>query len=164
MNIVVKISEQKLFLYKNDKIFKTYSISSSKYGEGNEENSFKTPIGKHIICEKIGGNAKIGSIFISRKNKNEIAKINYSYKNLSDKKDIITSRILRLEGLEIGKNKGFFNDKLIDTKKRYVYIHGTSEEFAIGKKVSKGCIRMKNKDIIKLFDSITNNINVNIIL
>lgn len=140
--IIISIADQKLYLHKKGKLIKTYRVSTSKYGIGNKNNSFKTPLGRHMICSKIGRKARLGSIFRNRRNTKKIAKIGSDFH-----KDLITTRILRLQGLEPGKNKG----KGIDTFYRCIYIHGTAEEHLIGKPASHGCIRMKNRDIIELF-------------
>ncbi|MFQ6092176.1 MAG: L,D-transpeptidase family protein, partial [bacterium] len=93
--------------------------------------------------------AKIGAIFKSGLNTGEIAKI---YTDSTDvQEDLITSRIMWLEGLEAGINKG----RDIDSYDRRIYIHGTPEEGLIGVPVSHGCIRMRNKDVIELFDLVS---------
>lgn len=136
MKIIISISDQKLF-FKHRKVELTYPVSTSKYGEGFEEGSMKTPLGMHEVCQKIGGRAPFGAIFKDRKFTGKIANI-----NVAKEKDIITSRILRLNGLQ---------KKNSNTRNRYIYIHGTNDEKSIGKKGSIGCIRMKNQDIIDLF-------------
>jgi len=140
----VSISQQKLFLYKKGKVLKSYYISSSKYGIGNQEGSNKTPLGLHRIAGKIGRNAVSGAIFRRRRNTGKIAK------NCNSSGDLITTRILRLKGLEKGVNKGVS----IDSFRRCIYIHGTPQEGLIGKPVSHGCIRMRNKDVTDLFDAV----------
>lgn len=125
-----------------EKIIKGYLISTSQFGSGSKVGSNKTPLGLHKIASKIGRNASFGAIFKRRRNTGKIAKIN------KDGGDLMTTRILRLEGLQKGINKG----KGIDSFKRCIYIHGTPEEKLIGKPASHGCIRMKNRDIIELFD------------
>ena len=149
--ITVDVSKQKLFLFKdvpfeNLKLIRTYPVSTSKFGVGNEKSSKKTPLGSHFIAEKIGKGAKIGTIFELRKNTGRIAKI---YTDITDiKEDLITTRILWLKGIEPGINEG----KNRDSYSRHIYIHGTPEEGLVGTPASNGCIRMKNKDIIELFD------------
>ncbi|MCD6454217.1 MAG: L,D-transpeptidase [Candidatus Aminicenantes bacterium] len=138
--IVICIDTQRLLIVENSRILKKYIISTSKYGTGNEKNSYKTPFGVHRIYKKIGDNVPLGGIFVGRKFTGRIARI-------PDSADLITTRILWLEGLEPNKNRG----KNVDTRERYIYIHGTPEEDKIGIPSSKGCIRMKNKDIIELF-------------
>tara|TARA_B110000014_G_C19997882_1_gene517071 strand:- start:357 stop:947 length:591 start_codon:yes stop_codon:yes gene_type:complete len=143
--VFVSIKEQKLYHIKNEKIINTFIISSSKYGTGNMEGSNKTPLGLHKIREKHGEKTPINGKMLGRKFYGKIAKI-HTDKSRS-KTDDVTTRIFWLEGLEKGKNKG----EGIDSYKRYIYIHGTSEEGRIGSPASHGCIRMKNKDIINLY-------------
>ena len=146
--IEVDISEQRLYVLDNNEIKASYPISSSKYGEGSQENSFKTPLGAHEIKEKIGSHTKINNIFISRINTNRSAEIIHDFIDSDD--DFVTSRILWLDGLEEGINKG----GSVDSYRRYIYIHGTHEEGLIGVKASHGCIRMFNYDVVELFDMV----------
>ncbi len=146
--LFVNIDEQKLYYIKKNKIIKEYYISSSINGKGNKSGSNKTPLGLHSIKFKIGDNTPIYGKMIGRVFTGEIAKI-YKDKTKSETDDI-TSRIMWLEGLEKEKNKG----TNIDSFKRYIYIHGTSEEGYIGTPASHGCIRMKNKDVIDLYNKI----------
>ena len=147
-SIVVDISEQRLYLVKNLEILKSFPISSSKFGEGSAENSFKTPLGKHEIKKKIGYEVPKNTIFKSRINTKRSAVIINS--DLDTEDDYVTSRIMWLDGLEYGKNKG----KGVDSYDRYIYIHGTHEEGLIGTKASHGCIRMFNDDVIDLFNDV----------
>ncbi len=156
IEIVVDISDQRLYLVEDKIIIESYPISSSKYGEGSIENSFKTPLGKHIIKEKIGYGVPLNTIFVARVNTNEKANIIRSLDDSED--DYVTSRILWLDGLEEGHNKG----GNVDSFKRYIYIHGTHEEGLIGEKASHGCIRMFNNDVIELFSCIPEETEVNI--
>lgn len=146
IKILVDISEQRLYLKSGEQTLVSYPISTSKYGEGSKENSFKTPLGNHIIKEKIGENAPINTIFISRINTKNIASIENKPKNTEN--DYVTSRIMWLEGEENGVNKG----PGIDSYERYIYIHGTHEEGLIGVKASHGCIRMFNRDVVSLYE------------
>ena len=155
--IAVNISSQELFLLNRGHIEQVYSISTSTYGTGSKENSFKTPLGKHKISEKIGQELPRGAILKARKWTGAIANI---IKNPIDTEfDVVTSRILWLEGLEQGKNLG----PGVDSKSRYIYIHGTAEEGLIGKPASDGCVRMYNNDVISLFDKVSVNTEVWII-
>ena len=147
--LIVDISEQRLYLMQNDRILESFPISTSKYGEGSVVNSFKTPLGLHEIKEKIGENAEINTIFISRINTMRKAEIYNSIYDSSN--DYVTSRILWLSGMEMGLNKG----SGIDSYDRYIYIHGTHEEGLIGQKASDGCIRMFNKDVVYLFNIVS---------
>ena len=141
MMMHVSIENQWLTILRDGKIIKRYPVSTSKYGIGNKTGSNKTPLGLHRIVSKIGRNACLGTIFKRRRNTGKIARIN------KGSGDLITTRILRLEGLQRGINKG----KGIDSFRRGIYIHGTPEEKLIGKPASHGCIRMRNSDIIRLY-------------
>ena len=140
------ISEQRLYLIENSLIKASYPISTSKYGEGSIENSFKTPLGKHSIKEMIGEEAEINTIFTSRINTKRSATIIDQFEDTDN--DYVTSRIMWLDGEEDGLNKG----GNVDSFQRYIYIHGTHEEGLIGTKASHGCIRMFNYDVIELFN------------
>jgi len=149
--IKVVISKQRLFLKDEDRLLGSYPISTSKYGIGNESGSNKTPLCRHRIVNRLGKNAPLGAIFKCRRNTGKIART-------CNGGDLITTRILRLEGLEKGVNKG----EGIDSFQRCIYIHGTPEEKFIGKPASHGCIRMKNKDIVELFNLVKRNMLVKI--
>ena len=122
---------------------KTYSISSAKNGVGEEEGSFCTPLGKFKIAEKIGDDFEIGSVLVSREPTGEI--FSKALFDQNPDRDWILTRILWLEGLETHNN---------NTKKRYIYIHGSPDETPMGTPGSKGCIRMHNEDVIELFDHV----------
>ena len=145
-HIEVDISEQRLYLIENSLIKASYPISTSKYGEGSIENSFKTPLGKHSMKEMIGEEAEINTIFTSRINTKRSATIIDQFEDTNN--DYVTSRIMWLDGEEDGFNKG----GNVDSFRRYIYIHGTHEEGLIGTKASHGCIRMFNYDVIELFN------------
>jgi len=123
----------------------SYLISTAANGMGNRMGSFKTPFGIHRIRQKIGGGEPRGTVFEAREPTGRTA---VSLDNRE--KDEITSRILWLDGLEQGINHG----GVYDTFDRFIYIHGTSDEKRIGEPVSAGCVRMKNDDVIKLFDEV----------
>lgn len=148
VSVKVVISEQKMYLYENDAVIKIYPVSTSKYGIGNREGSLKTPLGRHIIVEKIGRDLPINAILKDRKNTGKIAVIKTNSEGHAE--DVITSRIMWLKGLEPGINKG----RNVDSYKRFIYIHGTASEGLIGRPASNGCIRMKNEDVIDLFNQV----------
>ena len=154
--IIVDISEQRLYLYSNNDLIQSFPVSTSKYGEGQTENSFKTPLGLHEIKEKIGHKAPINTIFTARVNTNKRADVQIEQNDTED--DFVTSRILWLDGLEDGINRGLG----VDSYNRYIYIHGTHEEGLIGQKASHGCIRMFNNDVIELFDIVSEGTKVQI--
>ncbi len=146
--ILVSISDQELLLVRNGDVQQTYPISSSAYGTGSKAGSNKTPLGTHIISEKYGKNAAPGAIFRSRGNTGKIATIYTDGTDTDD--DLVTTRIMWLQGMEPGLNKG----SGIDSHARYIYIHGTPEEGLIGQPASHGCIRMYNRDVIELFEQV----------
>jgi len=143
--IYVDSCNQTLYwLDKNELKNKSFPISTAANGLGNRFDSHKTPTGIHRIKQKIGGDAPAEMIFEAREPTGRICK-----NTDNQEKDEITSRIMWLDGLEPGFNKGGEYDSF----SRYIYIHGTSDERRIGKPVSHGCIRMTNKDVIELYDS-----------
>jgi lipoprotein-anchoring transpeptidase ErfK/SrfK len=156
LRIEIDISKQRLYVIQNNTQTHSFAISSSKYGEGSEVNSFKTPLGKHSVRTMIGENAPKNTIFISRINTRRQADIIDSHIDSSD--DYVTSRIIWLTGEEPGLNSG----EGIDSYNRYIYIHGTHEEGLIGIKASHGCIRMFNDDVIKLYSMIKKGTKVDI--
>ena len=152
--IAVNIRSQELFLLYKGNIEQVYSISTSAYGTGSKENSFKTPLGKHKISRKIGVNLPFAAILKGRLWTGEIAELIID--KIDTDFDIVTSRILWLEGLEEGINKG----PGVDSKSRFIYIHGTAEEGLIGEPASNGCVRMYNGDVIDLYSRVTVNTQV----
>ena len=146
--IFVSIEKQQLYHIKNNKIISEFIISSSAYGTGNKAGSNKTPLGLHKVKQKYGEKTPINGRMVGRVFYGEIATI---YKDSTKSKtDDVTTRILWLEGLEQGGNKG----EGIDSFKRYIYIHGTSEEGRLGTPASHGCIRMINKEVIDLYNKV----------
>ena len=157
-SIDVSISEQRLYLINSGNIIRSYPISSSSFGEGQIENSFKTPLGEHEVKVKIGTNVPKNQFFVSREHIPQEADIIHDPIDSSD--DFITTRIMWLTGLTEGFNKG----GKVDSFKRFIYIHGTHEEGLIGMKASHGCIRMLNHDVLELFKIIPLKTTVNIYL
>lgn len=144
--LFVSVLQQKIYVIFDKKVVRSYRVSTSKFGIGSTFNSNKTPVGLHVVKNKMGIGVPLNGVLKYGFYANEIAKIIFDPK--SSGKDIITSRILWLDGLEKGKNKG----GIMDSYSRGIYIHGTNEEGLIGTPASHGCIRMKNKDVIELFD------------
>lgn len=156
-SLLISPSTQTLSVYKGDSLVKTYVISTAKNGLGCEAGSGKTPTGRHRVKAKFGEDKPPGAIFKARAFTGEIAQI---YTDETDvEEDPVTTRILWLEGLEEGKNKG----PGVDSYYRYIYIHGTPEEGLLGQPASKGCIRMSNKDVIELFEMVPVGTPVNIL-
>ena len=156
--LFVDIKTQTLTHIEKGTVLKLYKISSSYYGTGSKLNSLKTPLGRHEIYKKIGSNLPINAILKGRVWNGAIADV--IKEPIDTEFDHVTSRILWLDGLELGKNKG----KGIDSRNRYIYIHGTHEEGLIGKKASHGCIRMLNHDVLELYKIIPAKTAVNIYL
>src|SRR6478736_2431789 len=135
--IVISTREQKLALLDRGNLMAIYPVSTSKFGLGDWRGSRYTPLGQLEIAEKIGDNAPPGAVFKDRRRTGEIVLPN------SPGRDPIVTRILWLRGLERQNANAFTRD---------IYIHGTPEERLIGTRASYGCIRMRSRDIINLYD------------
>ncbi len=144
--LLVYVSSQRMYLLKGNKVTRQFVVSTSRFGEGNSIDSYNTPTGWHEVVECFGHREPVGRVFRSRKPTSQVI----SDENLRgrDTGDLILTRILRLGGLEDGKNR----NGCCDTYKRCIYIHGTNHENLLGFPSSHGCIRMDNKDILDLFD------------
>ena len=128
-------------------IFAVFTISTSKNPPSCLAGSYGTPIGLHAIADKIGAGAPVGTVFKGRVPTGQV----YGQVSPEDaERNLITSRILRLSGLEIGKNCGEGRDSY----SRYIYIHGSNHEDRIGQPFSGGCVEMFNADVIELFDRV----------
>ncbi|MGI8891689.1 MAG: L,D-transpeptidase family protein [Chthoniobacterales bacterium] len=134
--IRISVREQRLDLLSGGSLLTSYPISTSRFGLGTEEGSFKTPLGKFQIGEKIGDEMPSHTIF-----RNRVPLAPEEGPPQTD--DLVLSRILWLDGLE---------DHNANTRERFIYIHGTNHEEDIGQPASHGCIRMKNSDLIALYD------------
>ncbi len=152
--LFVGASRQKMYLIKNNELVRTYDISTSKFGCGQEFASRKTPLGLHKISSKIGKNCPLGGIIVGSNYTGKIAPIEIN--PVSTGIDELTTRAIKLDGAENGLNKGGKND----SHRREIYIHGTPEEGLIGTPASHGCIRMRNSDIVELFDMVKENFYV----
>ena len=137
--MVVSVADQKMIVLRDGKPISDYPVSTSKFGVGDTPGSYATPLGVLRVKEKIGHGLALGTVFKSRQPTGEVLPIN------APGRDPIVTRILWLEGLD---------DKNRNAYRRYIYIHGTPEERNIGRPVSYGCIRMKSKDVIELFDTV----------
>ncbi len=146
----VDACRQELIVWRGERRLKTYSVSTSARGLGEELHSLKTPRGLHRIHDKIGRGEPSQTIFKSRKS------LGRQWSQRDDASgDWILSRVLTLEGLQKGYNRGADSDhRCVDTLRRCIYIHGTHEESKVGTPSSHGCIRMLNADVIELFDLI----------
>ncbi len=157
MKINISIDSQTLDLINNqDEVISKYLISSAIKGTGQASGSYCTPLGQHIIRAKIGSGQPENTVFVGRRPTGEI----YSPELASQfpGRDWILTRILWLSGCDVGFNRL----GSVDTMRRYIYIHGSPDSVHMGKPGSIGCIRMRNADIVDLFDRVTAGIPVNI--
>ncbi|MDB6073496.1 MAG: hypothetical protein JWO89_1136 [Verrucomicrobiaceae bacterium] len=136
LRLEVSIATQRLQLWDGARLVKEWPVSTARAGVGFKEGSLRTPVGQFRIREKHGAGAPSGTIFKSR----QPAGL-WQGERLDD--DLVLTRILRLEGLE-ARNANTFD--------RYIYIHGTNDEPGIGRPGSHGCVRLRNDDMIDLYD------------
>lgn len=147
MYIEISISAQTLTLFDDEgKRLASYSVSTAKNGVGCEKNSGCTPLGAHIVRAKIGAGAAENTVFVGRRPTGEIWTPELAA--LHPERDWILTRILWLSGKEPGKNR-LGN---VDSMQRYIYIHGTPDTEPMGQPCSHGCVRMRNADVVELFD------------
>jgi hypothetical protein len=146
--ILVRLGSSTLQLRRKGRVVSSYAISSSRRPFSNVADSMGTPSGLHAIAERIGAGQPAGAVFRSR----VPTGLHFSeVKGWEDEAgNLITSRILWLRGLEPGVNSG----GNVDTYRRYIYIHGTQHEDRIGEPLSGGCILMRNRDVIELYDEV----------
>ncbi len=146
IKLKVNLCEQTLSVYDEANCIKQYRVSTAKNGAGECFGSYQTPRGRHVIRAKIGAAAPVNTVFVARRPTGE--RYAPALRQAFPDRDWILTRILWLSGLERGKNRL----GTVDTMRRYVYIHGTPDEVAMGVPGSKGCIRMRNDELIELFD------------
>ncbi len=149
-HLKIDITRQVLEVLVGDgKVRIAFSVSTAANGPGESMDSECTPTGKHIIRAKIGGNQPINTIFVGRRPTGEIYKsgMRDAYPN----RDWILTRILWLSGCQPGFNR-LGN---VDSMRRYIYIHGTPDEVELGKPGSAGCVRMRNQDLLELYNMVS---------
>ena len=147
--IVVSIDQQKLWHFHGLQC-ETYVVSTARAGRGCVQDSQQTPDGLHQICEKIGAGATPGMVFKARQPTGKLAS-----EWATPEDNLITSRILWLDGLEPGRNQGTAPDgSAVDTRRRFVYIHGTNQSDKLGQPNSHGCVLLADADVIRLFDAV----------
>ena len=147
MKIEIDVGKQTLVVKDGkEKVLKTYSVSTAKKGVGEKNGSLCTPRGRHIIRAKIGKAQPPNTVFVRRRPTGETwsPELHAKYPG----RDWMLTRILWLSGKEPGKNR--LGD--VDTMRRYIYIHGSPDTAEMGKPGSIGCVRMRNRDVIELFD------------
>jgi L,D-transpeptidase YbiS len=146
MRLHIDAGKQELTVLDGDRVVKRYAVSTAKNGLGEKNGSFCTPRGRHIIRAKIGAGQPLGAVFVRRRPTGEVwtPEMHAKYPG----RDWILTRILWLSGTERGKNR--LGD--VDTMRRYIYIHGSHDLAEMGKPGSIGCVRMRNKEIVELYD------------
>jgi Uncharacterized protein conserved in bacteria len=148
LQLTVDIGAQRLRRVQQGIITHEYAISSAKNGVGGQRGSEKTPLGAHYIRAKIGANAPVNAVFVGRRPTGEI--YSPTLARAYPKRDWILTRIMWLCGQEVGVNRL----GQVDSMQRYIYLHGTPDDQPMGIPLSHGCIRMRNADIIELFEII----------
>jgi lipoprotein-anchoring transpeptidase ErfK/SrfK len=146
--VMISIADQMLCVVSEDRSIAKYSVSTSKFGVGEQSGSFRTPRGRHVVRAKIGAGCAPGTVFVGRRPTGELYSDDLARRY--PERDWILTRILWLSGTEIGTNR--LGD--VDTMRRYVYIHGMPDSAPTGVPGSIGCIRMRNRDVIELFDEV----------
>ena len=147
MKMAISIARQALELYAGSgELLKTYAVSTAKAGVGEEPGSYKTPRGCHLIRAKIGAGCAPNTIFVRRRPTGELWTPELAEQH--PKRDWILTRILWLSGCEPGRNRL----GQCDTMRRYIYLHGSPDSAEMGQPGSHGCIRMRNADIVELFE------------
>jgi L,D-transpeptidase YbiS len=158
MHIAISIPEQSLTLFDDHGTFVSrYPVSTAANGVGCVKDSGCTPLGKHVIRAKIGAGAPENTVFVGRRPTGEI--FAPELKTQFPERDWILTRILWLSGSEPGKNR-LGN---VDTMQRYIYIHGSPDQTEFGAPGSHGCVRMRNADLIALFDQVPAGTTVDIL-
>ena len=144
--IVVSVADQALALISGGEVLHVYRVSTAVAGVGSKPNSEKTPLGWHRVAEWIGGDAVAGQVFVSRKPvPGEI--LRHTQWRGDGGRDYVLTRILWLDGLEYGRNRG----PGVDSHSRFIYIHGTNQEHLLGRPASHGCIRLSNHDVMVVY-------------
>ncbi|MEA3292702.1 MAG: L,D-transpeptidase [Pseudomonadota bacterium] len=147
--IVVEVGSQTLSAYDAEGgLWRRYAVSTGANGVGEQYGSECTPRGRHIVRARIGGGQPENAIFVSRRPTGEIFRP--ALRQTHPGRDWILTRILWLSGLERGRNRL----GVVDTMRRYIYIHGAPDDVPMGAPGSHGCVRMRNRDIAELFDAV----------
>ncbi|MCP1676075.1 lipoprotein-anchoring transpeptidase ErfK/SrfK [Natronocella acetinitrilica] len=144
----VDIQRQRLTLREGDRALAEFPVATAARGIGQQEGSFQTPTGWHYVRARIGEGVPLGAVFRGRRWTGEICDAALYASNPA--RDWILTRILWLCGLEPGHNRG----GRVDSMRRYIYLHGCPDEVGIGEPASKGCIRLRNQDMLMLFDQV----------
>jgi lipoprotein-anchoring transpeptidase ErfK/SrfK len=137
--VVISVPEQKLAIVENGLPVAEFPVSTSKFGLGDQPRSYATPVGKLVVAGKVGAGAKPGTVFKGCRPTGEVIRPN------APGRDPIVTRILRLKGLQANNSRAYG---------RGIYIHGTPQENRIGRPASYGCIRMRSRDVMRVFDAV----------
>jgi lipoprotein-anchoring transpeptidase ErfK/SrfK len=149
MHIRISLSRQTLELHdEHGAVVRCYSVSTARNGAGEQRGSFQTPRGRHIVRAKVGAGATANTVFVRRRPTGELWTPQLAAQFPT--RDWILTRILWLSGTEPGRNR--LGD--VDTMRRFIYLHGSPDTVAMGTPGSIGCVRMRNSDIIELFDRV----------
>ena len=156
MKIEIDLAGQTLSLLDGEKLVRKYAISTAKNGPGEKNGSMCTPRGRHLVRAKIGKGLPMHTVFVRRRPTGEVwtPELHARYPG----RDWMLTRLLWLSGCEPGRNR--LGD--VDTMRRMVYIHGTHDFAELGKPGSHGCVRMRNEDVVELFDLVPPYTEVNI--
>ncbi len=146
--VEVDLGTQRLRLWRDGRLLREYAISTARAGPGEREGSECTPRGEHVIGEKIGAGCAPGTVFVGRRPTGEIW--SPALRAAAPQRDWILTRILWLDGREPGRNR----DGDVDSRNRYIYIHGAPPDVPMGVPGSRGCIRMRDPDLLELFDAV----------
>jgi lipoprotein-anchoring transpeptidase ErfK/SrfK len=158
LSLRISLAEQSLELLDGEgKLLRRYAVSTALKGAGEQRGSYCTPRGRHVVRARIGAGSPVGAVFKGRRPTGEIWSPQLAESHPG--KDWILSRILWLSGSEPGRNRV----GKVDTMQRYIYIHGTADTEPLREPRSHGCIRMRNQDIIELFDLVPAGTPVNIV-
>jgi hypothetical protein len=139
VEIMISVDEQRLALVEDGVVVRKFRVSTSKFGLGDNFGSYKTPLGRLRVCGKLGEDLPEGAVFKRRNFSGEVLSVN------ARGRDPIVTRILWLEGAEPCNQ---------NARNRCIYIHGTPQERSIGKAISYGCVRMRSRDIVQIFDAV----------
>jgi L,D-transpeptidase YbiS len=144
--IEIDLSRQRLTLFRRGESPREWPVSTARNGAGEQRDSARTPRGRHVVRARIGAGLPPGAVLVGRRPTGEVW--SPSLDRAQPGRDWILSRILWLSGLEPGRNR--LGD--VDTMRRYIYIHGAPDDVPLGVPASHGCIRMRNTDVIELFE------------
>lgn len=150
----ISLAEQRLELLEDGEVVRSYPVSTAANGPGERSGSGCTPRGWHAIHARIGGGAIPDSVFVGRAPTGEI--YSETLAQQESERDWILTRILWLDGLEPGRNRG----GEVDTLARYIYVHGTPDGVTLGVPGSHGCVRMRNADVVELFERVREGMRV----